>query len=75
MVPLLSELMEKSGLSGAVSNIEVPLTLEPSPSGITGTLFDNIAASDGNNKPALAKRNASANDRCFDEVSLMVKWS
>ena len=70
VVPLINELLEKSGLADVVCNIENLSTREQSfSSNITGTLFDDIAASvkECIKDHLFVNRNGST--RCYAEVS------
>lgn len=83
VVPLLNELLQKSGLSGIVTNIE-RISSDPSlpTSAVTGTLFDDITATirgEGASKKTTATLNGVyANSRCYHEVSFSLHihlWS
>lgn len=72
VLPLLDEIIQKSGLAGIVTNIE-KLPSDPSNSStLTGTLFDDIAA-DGRDCSCNTKSSHSTGSgssiRCYHEVS------
>lgn len=76
VVPLISELIEKSGLADVDYNIQNLSTREQSLSSkITGTLFDDIAASEKECGRDHLFVNRNGNTRCQAEVSYeLIIW-
>ena len=65
VVPILNELVDKAGISEVVVNNERQRASDASSSGITGTLFDDIATSGADKH---TPTNSTAGDRCYGEV-------
>jgi hypothetical protein len=74
VLPLLDEILQKSGLSGIVTNIEtLPLSSDPSSSStLAGTLFDDITAGSRDCSFNAGSAYSVSSNRCYHEVGLHI---